>query len=91
MATKLWHKLSSQIPLHFLGIGDQAHDPCSAHKAWYQVHTWPHSVKSEDQIHNEGENRAVTDFKADLPQPPPQAECSGGAVGTKGLRNQKAV
>lgn len=48
MATKFWHKVSSQIPLHLLSIGDRGHDPCSVHKAWHQVHTWPHSVKSEE-------------------------------------------
>lgn len=71
---------------------DRGHDPCSVQKAWYQVHTWPCSVKSEEIKHTQQSWKQGCDWLQSWPPlTPTPAECAEGAVGTKGLRNQKAV
>lgn len=72
-----------------LCIGDQGHDPSSAQKAWYQVHTWPRSDRSEEIKHPKKVKAGL--WLTSKETSPPQAEGSGGAIGVKGLRttNQK--
>lgn len=72
-----------------LCIGDQGHDPSSAQKAWYQVHTWPRSDRSEEIKHPKKVKAGL--WLTSKGTSPPQAEGPGGAIGVKGLRtaNQK--
>lgn len=73
-----------QALYHLCCIGNQGHDPSSAQKAWYQVHTWPHSDRSEEIKHSK---KVKTErWLTSKGTPLPQAEGSGGAIGVKGLR-----
>lgn len=68
MATKLWHKVSAQIPLHLLGIVIEVMTPALYKKPGtrFILDLAVSNLKRSD-THNKVENRAVTDFKADLP------------------------